>query len=209
MLEVAGRPLIDHLAERALRVQPDEIRVVTRPEKTDLVEHADARGWHVVLGHPRHVAASLLLGIEGLAGDTAVLAGFPDTLITAADAATRTIEPLLAPPSGPEPSGAPDVVLGLFHNAEPWRGDVVELSPTGKVLSVVPKPATPTSDLVWGLLAGRVTALRGLTSVDEPGLLWDRYARAGRVAGVLIDGDYLDLGTPASLAAARADSTRP
>jgi CTP:molybdopterin cytidylyltransferase MocA len=214
MLTVAGRPLIEHLVERLSVVGPTRIRVVTRPEKTDLRDHAAQRGWEVVLGHPDHVAASLLLGFEGLADDEIVVVGFPDTLIDAPDAASTVLAALVdsalvgnAHPAA-HPATQADVALGLFHTAEPWRGDVVTLVTVGTaeyVTSVVPKPTGPTDparDLVWGLLAGRVGPLRALADVTEPGHLWDRWARqgTGRVRAAMLSGRYRDLGTRESLA---------
>ena len=207
MLPVQERPLIEHLVERLSVVGPARIRVVTRPEKTDLREHAALRGWEVVLGHPEHVAASLLLGFEGLADDEIVLVGFPDTLIDAPDAAARVLSALVGDADA-------DVALGLFHTAEPWRGDVVTLvtdetadghGGVRYVSGVVPKPTGPTDparDLVWGLLAGRIGPLRALADVAEPGALWDRWARqgTGRVCAAVLPGRYRDLGTRESLA---------
>jgi hypothetical protein len=89
---------------------------------------------------------------------------------------------------------------------------VVSLAFDGTVTAVRPKPARPDGDLVWGLFAGRVGALRELVTVDEPGDLWDRWARdvrRGRVRGVEIPGYYVDLGTRAALAAELDASADP
>ena len=75
-----GRPVVDHLLERL--APADEIRVVVRPAKRDLIEHLRGRVT-LVEGEPRTVAESLALGLDGLAADDLVLVGFPDTLFDA------------------------------------------------------------------------------------------------------------------------------
>lgn len=199
MLVVRGRPMIDHLAERLLAAAPSRFRVVTRPDKSDLRAHAAAQNWETILGSPTQVAQSVQLGLAGLADDDLVLVGFPDTIIETEDAAVRTVAAL---------SDDADAALGLFHSAEPERGDVVELLPDGKVLRVEPKPRTPAGDLVWGLVAARAGPLRELSTVTEPGHLWDRWARNGRVTGVELEGAYLDVGTPEALDAVDASARR-
>jgi len=203
LIPVRGRPLIDHLAELLGSVGPIAIRVVTRPDKRDLIAYARSRGWEIHLGTPDHVAASILVGISGLPDDQLILTGFPDTLIEAPDAAVRTLAALV---DGGGP--AVDVALGLFHCAEPERGDVVSLAEDGSITAVTPKPTEPDGDLVWGLVAARVGALHELATVAEPGHLWHRWAndrlRPGRVRGTVIPGTYIDLGTKQALADERA-----
>ena len=80
MLEVAGRPIMDGLVERMRAGGCTRVRVVTRPEKLDVIAHCDELGTEVVLGRPATVSASFAAGIEGLSDDAVVLLGFPDTL---------------------------------------------------------------------------------------------------------------------------------
>jgi len=54
--------------------------VVTRPEKSDVIAHADELGLTVVRAQPLSVSTSLLAGIEGIDPDDVVLIGFPDTI---------------------------------------------------------------------------------------------------------------------------------
>ena len=190
LVRVDGRPLIDHLLAR-LGVA-DELRVVVRPAKHDLIEHLEGRAT-VVVGEPPTVSASLALGLAGLADDDVILVGFPDTLFGPEDAFALLVEAL---------RGRRDVVLGAFTFAEPSRSDVLELR-GDTVARVHVRPVEPGSDVVWGCLAARRGALERIDRYPEPGLLLDELARAGRIAAVRFPGELVDLGTPESLAAAR------
>ena len=61
MHSVDGRAVMDYALERLRAAPCGEIRVVTRPEKKDVVAHAEAQGATVVLGRPQTVAESFLL----------------------------------------------------------------------------------------------------------------------------------------------------
>lgn len=189
-LIVRGRPLLEHLVERMRRAPCSELRVVTRPEKEDVIRLAVGLGARVIERRPRTVAASILLGLDGLAAEDIALVGFPDTLWEPVDGYARLLR-RLRPPA--------DVVLGLFEFAEPERSDVVEPAPAGVVRRVRSRPTRPSSNLVWGCLAARVGALADLSPDDEPGRHLDRLAREGRVAAVRLEGELVDIGTPASL----------
>lgn len=188
MLGVGGRPVMDYLVER-MRAAADELVVVTRPEKRDVVAHARELGLRVVEESPATVSESLRLGLDG-ADD--VLVGFPDTIWEPEDGFVRLLDGLW---------GA-DVVLGVFRSEEPQRSDVVELD-GDRVLSVEIKPATPRSDLVWGCAAARASALAGLERHDEPGRLFAELAGEGRVRAVPFPGQMIDIGTDEALARAR------
>lgn len=201
LLPVAGRPVIEHSAVAMQSAGVDEVRVVTRPAKDDLSTYARSRGWQVVMGEPSTAAASVLLGLDGLPQDAAVLVAFPDTVFDAADPFTLLLQQL---------TGDVDAVLGLFHSPVPSAGDVVDVdwapaspsrrAPFGTVRRVEPKPVHPTTDLIWSLLAAHRGALNGLEHVSEVGHLLDELAQAGKVRGVLLPGRLLDIGTPAGLA---------
>jgi NDP-sugar pyrophosphorylase family protein len=184
---------MDHLAERMRTAGVEELRVVTRPEKEDVVAHCGRLGARVVRGHPEDVAASLLLGLAGLADDDEVLFGFPDCLWEPADGYLPVLAALRA--------GA-DVALGLFRTPDLERSDVVVLDPDGRVAGIAVKPAVPPGDHIWGIAAARAGVLCGLRAGTEPGVTFDGLARAGRVAGVALSDDWLDIGTPESLARA-------
>ena len=80
LLPVAGKPVMDHVLDRMEAGGCDELRVVTRPEKEDVIEHAEARGARVVLAYPETTSESFAAGAEGLAGDDIVLLGWPDSI---------------------------------------------------------------------------------------------------------------------------------
>ncbi len=190
VIEVRGRPVMDHLVERMRAADPDELRVVTRPEKTDVVRHAEALGARVVLGHPSDVSASLQLGIEGLSPDDEVLIGFPDSLWEPPDGFSRLLAELRA--------GA-EVALGLFESDELERADVVVCDPDGRVTRIAVKPEQPPSDVLWGIAATRVRSLRGLTEGTEPGAHFGAMAPQKTVIGIRLSSEWIDIGTPDTL----------
>ncbi|MBD0291000.1 MAG: NTP transferase domain-containing protein [Thermoleophilia bacterium] len=194
VLEIAGRPVMDYVVERMRAAQPSEIRVVTRPDKDDVVDRARHLGARVIVGTPGSLSESLLLGLAGLDSRRTVLIGLPDSLWQPEDGFAKLVAQLT--------DGA-DVVLGLFRSREPERCDVVTVDSEGRVLSVEPKPQAPRSHLVWGCLAARAGALAGLSGHDEPGDLFDLLARSGRVRGVDLGTEFVDIGTKDALRRAR------
>jgi NDP-sugar pyrophosphorylase family protein len=195
LLEVGGRPAIDHLLERMRAAPADEIRIVTRPDKEDVAAHARRVGASVILGTPETAAESFALGIEGLdAGDT-VLLGFPDTIWEPIEGFALLLDAL----------GAHDAALGLFRTPDLSRSDVVVIDGE-RVAGVAVKPARPPSELIWGCAAVRRPALDGLAEHGEAGTLLDGLAKQGRVLGVHLSDSWLDIGTPEALARARASA---
>jgi dTDP-glucose pyrophosphorylase len=194
VLAVGGRPVLDYAFERMRLAPCDAIRVVTRPDKRDVIEHALALGASVVLGRPATVAESLLLGVRGLAGSDVALLAFPDSVWEPETGFRALLTEL---------DGA-DAVLGCFRAREPERSDVVVVDGTGAVRRVQVKPARPASELVWGCAAARVGALRGLRRHAEPGELLDRLGRSGRVRAVVFETEFVDIGTPEALERVRA-----
>jgi glucose-1-phosphate thymidylyltransferase len=194
VIPVAGRPVMDHLVERMRAAGADALRVVTRPEKADLVAHAEAIGAEVVLARPPDVAASLLAGLRGLADADEVLVGFPDSVWQPVDGYRPLLERLRA--------GA-DLALGLFGTPDLARSDVVVCDPDGRVRGIAVKPAVPPSDRIWGIAAARAGTLRAaLRPGTEPGVTFAALAAAGDVRGVWLSDEWLDIGTPEALARA-------
>jgi NDP-sugar pyrophosphorylase family protein len=181
---------MDYLVERMRAAPCDELRVVTRPEKTDVVERARALGANVVEAHPPSVADSLLAGLRGLDADDVVLFGFPDSIWDPLDGFARLLASL------------DEVTLGLFRCASLTQSDVVTVQ-GDRVAAIHIKPVDPPSELVWGCLAARVGAFAGLAGHEEPGVYLDGLARAGRVRGIDFGTEFVDVGTPESLEAAR------
>ena len=195
LLEVGGRPVIDYLLERMRAGDADELLVVTRPEKADVIDHGRDAGATVILGTPASAGESFSLGIAGLDPGDLVLLGFPDTIWEPADGFARLLDQL----------GDDDAALGLFRTPDLSRSDVVVLSGE-RVTGIAVKPETPPSDLIWGCAAVRRSALDGLAQHTEAGTLLDELAKAGRVRGVYLSDSWVDIGTPESLERARASA---
>jgi glucose-1-phosphate thymidylyltransferase len=196
LLEIGGRPVLDCVFERMRAADADEIRVVTRPDKEDVIAHARSLGARVVEGEPPSSAQSILLAVHDLPADDVVLIGFPDTVWNS----PTGFAPVVRLVRGPV-----DVGLGLFRGRDSEqlrRSDVVVLHGE-RVAAVEVKPERPGSDLLWGCAAARAGALDGLAGREHPGELFAELAGEGRVAGVVLEGEFLDVGTPADLAEAR------
>jgi glucose-1-phosphate thymidylyltransferase len=192
---VGGRPVMDYVVERLRAADCRELRIVTRPDKADVIEHAQELGAEVVLGEPPTLAASVALGLQGLADSDVVLVGLPDTLWEPIDGYVQLLQHL--------GEGA-DAVLGVFESDEPERSDVVVLDEQGAVRRVHVKEADPPGNLVWGCFASRVAALAGLERCPTPGHYFAGLAVAGTVRAVSFPGRMIDIGTPEALAAAEA-----
>jgi dTDP-glucose pyrophosphorylase len=217
VLEIRGRPVIAHLVERMRAAGCDEVRVVTRPEKRDVITYANDAGLAVVTGRPEHVVASVSLALARPAeidGDDVVLLGFPDTVWGPEDGFALLLRERAARDA--------DVVLGLFGSDEAARGDVVGLATNdvvglatndavglatndvvARVTAIDVKPARPASRLIWGCAAARRRALVGWEVETEPGRWFARLAPAGRVWGAYLSDDFVDIGTLETLARER------
>lgn len=191
MYPITGKPVMDHLIERMLRAGCADIRVVTRPEKRDVVAHAEESNLTVVPGHPRSVSESLLAGLGGTGPEDLVLFGFPDTMWEPVDGFVCLLEAL----EGFE------VALGLFRGREPERSGVVEFTDSGLVTAVRVKPRAPASDWIWGCAAARRRALDALSTHPEPGVVFDSMCSTKCIVGVSLSGPYIDIGTPEALQA--------
>jgi glucose-1-phosphate thymidylyltransferase len=195
LLEVGGRPVLDYAVERLRAADPEEIRIVVRPEKEDVVERAQALELAVVEARPESLAESVFAGIAGLADDDAVLIDLPDSIWEPVDG-FRLLLAALTP--------GRDVVLGTFRSPEPERGDVVAADADDRVTAVHVKSPEPPGAEVWGAVVARVGALGGLARHEQPGRLFDELAREGRVHAVRFPGEFLDIGTKEALARARS-----
>lgn len=188
---VGDRPVMDFVVDRLRAADCRQLRVITRPDKEDVIAHAHDLGAEVVTGTPPTLSASLALGLQGLAASDIVLVGLPDTLWEPIDGFVQLLARL---------DGGPDIVLGVFESDEPERSDVVVLDERGFVQRVHVKEPDPPGNLVWGCFAARVGALASLERSPSPGHFFD-----GRdVAAVVLSGRMLDIGTPEALAAAEA-----
>jgi glucose-1-phosphate thymidylyltransferase len=192
---IGGRPVMDYLVERMRAAPCDELRVVTRPDKRDVIENAKRHGATVIEAQPVSLAESFATGMRGLAGDDVVLFGFPDAIWHPADA-YRRILPLLE--SGWK------VALGLFPAADLTRYEPVVFDESSRVLRIEFKPPRPSSSFIWGCAAATASALSSLEEEEEPGVLFNKLAASGAVGCLPLEGSYLDMGTPQGLSEAEA-----
>ena len=187
---MAGRPVMDFVIERMRAAPCSELRVVTRPDKRDVIEHSARHGAVVVEAEPQSLAESFLAGIEGLDDADLVLLGFPDSIWEPLDGYAR----LMA-----FRSSGWEVALGLLGSSEMTRHEPVLFDPSGRVSGLEFKPEHPSADRTWGLAIAPAGTLRALRGESEPGFLFDRLARDGRVGALPLPGTFLDIGTPAGL----------
>jgi len=190
---IGGRPVMDHLIERIERAGCTDVRVVTRPEKIDVIANAERHALTVVLAHPKSVSESLLAGLDETRPDDVVLFGFPDTVWEPIDGFVRLLDAL---------EGGFDVALGLFRSRELERSDVVEFTESGVVTSIAVKPEAPASDWIWGCAAARRRVLNDLSTHPEPGVAFHAMCVRRVVVGVPLPGPFVDIGTPEGLQAA-------
>jgi hypothetical protein len=184
---------MDYLVERMREGGCTRLRVVTREEKRDVIDHARHLGAEVVLATPATVTESFAAGMSGLAGDDIVLLGFPDTVWEPRDAFATLVRAVLE---------GSDVALGLFRirPADLLRSDVVEVGSDGLVTRIDVKPMHPRSELIWGCAAARSRALTTMTDVAWPGAHFDALSREGHVVrGLPISDAWLDIGTKESI----------
>jgi glucose-1-phosphate thymidylyltransferase len=195
MLEVEGRPVIDFLVERMRTARCDELRVVTRPEKEDLVSYAKSIGATVVFGNPATINESFALGMSGLDPKTIVLLGFPDSLWEPPDGFLPLLEAV---------ERGEQIALGLFEAPGVQGSDFLELDDAGRIRHIEIKPRRPPSDWIWGCAAAVVGALEGLEREEWPSAFLNSLLGRGReLFAVPLSSAYLDIGTKASLRQAR------
>jgi len=191
MLDVGGRPIMDYLVDRMRAAGADQLRVVTRHEKQDVIDHAERLGAYVVLGNPPTINDSLAAGIAGLAPDDIVLLGFPDSLWEPLDGFRQLLEVVQT---------GPEVALGLFDAPGIEGSDYLVLDESGAITDIDIKPLEPRSSWIWGCAAARARALEGLADVEWPSThVLALRERGVAIAGVRLSSTYLDIGTHSSL----------
>ena len=191
LLPAGGRPVMDYIIERMRAGGADEVRVVTRPEKADVVEHARRLGVGLILAHPATLSASFAAGLAGLAPDDIALLGFPDSIWEPHDGFRRLVDAVDA---------GHEVALGLFNAPELQEVDFVVLDEDGGIAGIDIKPAVPRSEWMWGVAAARARALDGLERQEWPGgHFLDLRDRGLELHGVRLSSTYLDVGTRLAL----------
>jgi glucose-1-phosphate thymidylyltransferase len=191
---VGGRPVMDYELERLAQAPCDEIRVVTRPEKHDVIENARRHGAKVIETYPKSLAGSYFAGLRELDEEDVALLGFPDSIWEPADGYRRVLEFLR--------DGGFDVALGLLPAPDMRREEpVIYDRDSGRVERLEFKPERPSADRTWVAAAAPAGVLRGLEREEEPGKYFNRLAEEGRVGAFPLPGGgmFLDMGTPAGL----------
>ena len=185
---------MDYLVDRLRVGGCTALRVVTRPEKADVIAHAEQLGAAVILGYPRTVSASVAAGLDCLSEEDIILIGFPDTLWEPEDGYRQLVRAL---------EDGCDVALGLFRidASDLRRSDVVVFGGhDGRIAGIDIKPAEPRSEWIWGCAAARISTLSGLGGVEWPGEYFDSLCKEGRdVRGIPLSDVWLDVGTRAAL----------
>lgn len=184
---------MDYLVDRMRVGGCTRLRVVTRPEKEDVIAHAKQLHAEVVLGYPPSVSESFLAGMEGLAEEDIVLIGFPDTLWEPEDGYLPLVRAV---------DDGCDVALGLFRiaSSDLERSDVVVFAEDGGIAGIDVKPQRPRSEWIWGCAAGRAQTWTGLHRAEWPGDYIDLLCREGRyVCGFGLSEVWLDVGTKDAL----------
>jgi hypothetical protein len=186
---------MDRLVERMQVAGCSGLRVVTRPEKEDVIRNARRHHATVVKARPDTLAASLLEGISGLDRDEVVLIGFPDSIWDPVDGYRPLVERV---------RGVFEVALGLFETSDVEPPHIVETDPDGTVTEVEARPGSPPPHLIWGCVAARVSSLSGLDPKGHPTDHFRALSRSGTVAGVRLSDRYVDIGTRVGLRRALA-----
>jgi glucose-1-phosphate thymidylyltransferase len=198
MLPVQGRPVMDYVIGRMRRAGCTELRIVTRPEKEDVIAHAEELGASIVLAYPSTTSESFAEGIAGLAPDEIVLMGWPDTIWEPEDGYCPLVEAV---------EGGHEITLGLFQTPDLQRSDVVSFDDAGRVTGIHIKPAKPPSSWIWGCAAARAGALAGLEREEWPGSFFDSLCKKGsELYSVRLSAVWLDIGTRQALERAAAHS---
>jgi glucose-1-phosphate thymidylyltransferase len=188
---IGGRPVMDYLVDRMRLGGCTQLRVVTRPDKHDVITNAEALGAVIVLAHPPTVSESFLAGMEGLGEDDIVLIGFPDTIWQPEDG----YRPLVKAAR----EGC-DIALGLFKTPDLHRSDVVVFGKDGSITGIDVKPDTPRSEWVWGCAAAPVRMLAHMDRAEWPGGHFDLLCREGcDMRGFPLSDEWLDIGTREAL----------
>lgn len=190
MLEVSGRPVMDYLVERMKVALPDAIRVITRPQKRDVIARSLHLGLQVMTAETRSTADSIEIASADLDPEDLVLIGFPDSIWEPMDGFRVLLDHLTAERA---------VLLGLFTTNEAENADVVVVDPSGLVRQVLVKPSLPPSNTIWGCALARKWALHGIGNFDHPGEYFSNLCSQRLVGAVRLSDRYLDIGTPSSL----------
>lgn len=192
LIEVAGKPLIDHALAQAEGVGLIVANVHYRPEA--LVRHLEARGVAVSREDPILETGGGLRAALPLLGEGPVMTLNTDAVWTG----ENPLSQLRAAWDG----GRMDGLLLLLpdHAVGKGAGDFV-MDGEGRL-----SRAKGARGVVY--LGAQILRTEGLWAITEPvfslNLLWDRMIAAGRLYGVQHRGAWCDVGHPAGIAEAEA-----
>ena len=205
LVEVRGAPIIHASLAQLRRAGVERAVVVIAEHKLELARTlGDGSALGLALAYvmraPRGLADALVAARSWLAGDACLV--LPDTLLGPDDALARICAERTA-------SNA-DLVLGVFPTDRPLELGPVRVD-AGAVVEVLDKPAATDLRNTWGMAAWspRFTELLVEEAARDPkvvlGAVFQRaIARGLRVRAVPFDdGYFIDIGTPAGLAAAQ------
>lgn len=192
LIEVAGKPLIDHALAQAEGVGRIVANVHWKPDA--LVRHLEARGVAVTREDPILETGGGLRAALPLLGEGPVMTLNTDAVWTEENPLAQLRDAwddgrmdglLLVLPDAAAGKGAGDFVMdaeGRLGRAKGARGQVY--------------------------LGAQILRTEGLSAITETvfslNLLWDRMIAAGRLYGVVHRGGWCDVGHPAGIAEAEA-----
>lgn len=189
LLPVQGKPMLEHWLSACRRLGIEEVLLNTHYLAAQVEAFVAKRP-----GPPRVTLfdEEKLLGSAGtLAANRAFLAGAPAVWVLYAD---TFIQADLSPLWDLHRRLKPQATLGLFRPPDPRACGVVELASDGRVLSFEEKPQRPRSDLAAAGVFILSAELWDMMPAHGD-LARDVLQNAKSLAGVLLDGTVLDIGT--------------
>ena len=203
LVEIAGRPLLDHWFDALARAGIRDVLVNTHhlpgPVR-DFLAAKNAAGFRAVEAYE-----PVLLGSAGtIASRPGWADDADDVLIVYADnLSDLDLAAFLQAHRGHD---APFTML-LFHAANPRACGIADMDADGRIVAFEEKPAAPRSDLAnAGIYAVTTAAWREMAALQAFDIGFHVLPRfVGRMRGVVHTGYHRDIGDLAALEAARRD----
>jgi N-acetyl-alpha-D-muramate 1-phosphate uridylyltransferase len=205
LLPVAGRPLLDHALAVARAVRPPRIVVNTHAHAEQIAAHLGRTAPDVLISHePERLETG-----GGLKRALPLLDGSPVFTLNA-DALWTPPSPLALLADAWNPSRMTALLVLVPRaaaRAHPGRGDFF-LAADGRLTHRGAAPEAP-----YVFTGAQVLDPSSLATVPEDAFslwhLWKPLLAEGRLHGVVHPGPWVDVGTPAGLAAAEAIAAAP
>lgn len=200
LLPVRGKPMLEHWLRICENLGVQDVLINTHHLAAQVEAFAKARQGNVRV---RLFDEPKLLGSAGtLAANKAFLAGEPCAWVLYAD---TFIQADLMPLWTLHQKLKPKATLGLFRAPDPRACGVVELGGDGRVRSFQEKPEQPLSDLAGaGVFLLDASLWESMPAHGD--LSRDVLQSTHDLAGILLDGPVIDIGTPEAYARANASS---